>query len=393
MKTQKIRLGILLDSDRIPAWQHCLIQQIMRSDVAELKLILIADPTDNLNLSTKPGRLYRAVARYEHRLHKAAHDACMTTNIDIMLGEFEWRHLQPEVASDLSLYKATISKEIRDHALDIIVALGAPRLIDPLSGLSKFGVWYFRHGCGQTCVADGSTVGFWEVIKNRAYVHSALTIRRPGASEQIAYESYSAVNVRSHFDCRNQHLWKIANFVTRAIRHLHNVNCDLLRVGLTDATESDTIEESARKWRLTDANLLLPLVTYVLRRLWLKLSECFRKERWILMYSLAGNTESLKDFKSITPVNGRFWADPFVLRFDRDFYIFFEDASIMTGRGHISVMRMESSGACSSPTKILERPYHLSYPFVFEWRGEIYLVPESAENRSVYNCRKKRQTG
>ena len=32
---------------------------------------------------------------------------------------------------------------------------------------------------------------------------------------------------------------------------------------------------------------------------------------------------------------------------------------------------------------VLEEPYHLSFPFVFEHDGEIYMVPETANDRSV----------
>jgi hypothetical protein len=32
---------------------------------------------------------------------------------------------------------------------------------------------------------------------------------------------------------------------------------------------------------------------------------------------------------------------------------------------------------------VLERPYHLSYPFLFEYRGEFYMIPETSENRAV----------
>jgi hypothetical protein len=34
------------------------------------------------------------------------------------------------------------------------------------------------------------------------------------------------------------------------------------------------------------------------------------------------------------------------------------------------------------------RPYHLSYPFIFEHRGEYYMIPETAQNRTIesYRC-------
>ena len=37
----------------------------------------------------------------------------------------------------------------------------------------------------------------------------------------------------------------------------------------------------------------------------------------------------------------------------------------------------------SGPTTVLERDYHLSYPFVFEWNENYYMVPESAANKTV----------
>jgi hypothetical protein len=37
---------------------------------------------------------------------------------------------------------------------------------------------------------------------------------------------------------------------------------------------------------------------------------------------------------------------------------------------------------------VLERPYHLSYPFVFEWNGTWWMLPETSHNQSVelYHC-------
>ena len=39
---------------------------------------------------------------------------------------------------------------------------------------------------------------------------------------------------------------------------------------------------------------------------------------------------------------------------------------------------------------VLEKPYHLSYPFVFEWENNFYMIPETAANKTVelYRCKK-----
>ena len=42
----------------------------------------------------------------------------------------------------------------------------------------------------------------------------------------------------------------------------------------------------------------------------------------------------------------------------------------------------------AKPQRVLEADHHLSYPFVFEHDGQLWMLPESAKNRSVelYRC-------
>jgi hypothetical protein len=45
-------------------------------------------------------------------------------------------------------------------------------------------------------------------------------------------------------------------------------------------------------------------------------------------------------------------------------------------------------GSHSAPVRVLERDYHLSYPFLIEEGGELYMIPESGRNQTVevYRC-------
>jgi hypothetical protein len=106
------------------------------------------------------------------------------------------------------------------------------------------------------------------------------------------------------------------------------------------------------------------------------------------MYSSDENTSDLTKYIPILPPNERFWADPFIAKRNDEFFIFFEDASVATGIGHIAVISKKIGGECSPATKVLEKPYHLSYPFIFEWGDDTYMIPETAENQSIelYRC-------
>jgi len=70
------------------------------------------------------------------------------------------------------------------------------------------------------------------------------------------------------------------------------------------------------------------------------------------------------------------------------YFIFFEEFFFATGRGRIVAIEVFENGPPGEPQVVLERPYHLSYPFLFEWDGSLFMLPETAENGTVevYRC-------
>ncbi len=52
------------------------------------------------------------------------------------------------------------------------------------------------------------------------------------------------------------------------------------------------------------------------------------------------------------------------------------------------MMILGEDGIKSGPTIVLEKPYHLSYPFIFEWESCLYMLPETAAHRAIeaYRC-------
>ncbi|WP_137933666.1 glucosamine inositolphosphorylceramide transferase family protein [Mesorhizobium comanense] len=79
----------------------------------------------------------------------------------------------------------------------------------------------------------------------------------------------------------------------------------------------------------------------------------------------------------------RFYADPFPLLYRGQVTLFVEDYIHRTGKAILSAVPFGPSGPLGRPEPVLELPYHLSYPFVFERDGEVWMVPESCANRTV----------
>jgi hypothetical protein len=77
----------------------------------------------------------------------------------------------------------------------------------------------------------------------------------------------------------------------------------------------------------------------------------------------------------------RFVADPFLIQEQDKFYLFFEALGV--DRGVIGLATSTDGLRWRYERIVLKEPFHLSYPNVFKWKDDYYLVPESVANHSV----------
>ena len=56
--------------------------------------------------------------------------------------------------------------------------------------------------------------------------------------------------------------------------------------------------------------------------------------------------------------------------------------------GTFAMLSRSASGGWSGPRTVLERPYHLSYPFVFEHEGELLMLTgdDGSGQGGLYRC-------
>ena len=84
------------------------------------------------------------------------------------------------------------------------------------------------------------------------------------------------------------------------------------------------------------------------------------------------------------PDNGKqFYADPFLFTNNGQKWLFVEEYDYQVGKGVISCSPITNGNKIHPPKQVLVRPYHLSYPFVFRYQDEIYMIPETGGNRTV----------
>ncbi|MER9443638.1 hypothetical protein NKI79_20045 [Mesorhizobium sp. M0340] len=76
-------------------------------------------------------------------------------------------------------------------------------------------------------------------------------------------------------------------------------------------------------------------------------------------------------------------ADPFPFRHQGQDFIFVEQYFYSKNRGCIAVVPVNRNGTTGASRIVVEEPHHLSYPFVFEQDGQIWMIPESGAARNV----------
>ncbi len=115
-----------------------------------------------------------------------------------------------------------------------------------------------------------------------------------------------------------------------------------------------------------------------------------RADHWRVAWrpSVANGVWETRDLSgqafTVIPDDGaRYYADPFPFAQDGRRWVFVEEYPYATGRGVISAIEMDDRGPVGPPRVVIDQPYHMSYPQVFAWAGETWMVPETSANRTV----------
>ncbi|WP_245474501.1 hypothetical protein [Bradyrhizobium sp. Leo121] len=143
-----------------------------------------------------------------------------------------------------------------------------------------------------------------------------------------------------------------------------------------------------------------PAATYVLRGLAVSIAKeiyrlCCYAPHWHIGWRYSENADvwrtgdlSGPDWKVLGDPGDHFYADPFPVKWKGRTFVFFEDLDHRVGKGIISAVEFDRTGPAANVVPVLEEPWHLSYPFLIEDNGELWMIPESTEHRdvAVYKC-------
>ena len=347
-----LRVGLIIDSFVQPRWVRKSLEDILAADVSVFALLVRVAPEKK----NRDSLLYKLYQRMDRSFFRAPATALELVGIDDLVGSC------PVLLADEL-------EKIKAFNLDVLMNFGPTVFNSKLATFARHGVWFYAFEANDD--SHQNLHGFDALMNREPITISSLRSLKGDGTERIIYQSVSPTLSRFSVRLNNNACYlKSAAFIARSLVDLyegHNAEANNVSQRTGNLFEPPT--------NAAMALMLLKLSVRAVSRTFAKLSSF---EQWVLAYRF-NNTE----FKYLIPPSDRFWADPFPIRMEGRYYIFFEEYLYAQGKAHISVIELDRKGIVSGPTEVLKLDCHLSYPFVFEWQGDSYMVPETGEKNVV----------
>ena len=96
-------------------------------------------------------------------------------------------------------------------------------------------------------------------------------------------------------------------------------------------------------------------------------------------------------FRFLSAPRGFAWADPHLVDYQGRTLLFAEELKVDTAAsGKIVCLEIDTGGSVANRMVCVDRPYHLSFPQVFRYGGEYFMMPESMMDGTIQLLRARR---
>jgi hypothetical protein len=378
------RAGVVLDSVVVASWVARAVLRLRTEGFLQCAF-LAADvrtprhPGRRLRSQRRSGLLYRLYERFDYALFKAENDALAPVDVSPQLATLPVLRVPLAHGGDGAFVEA-----IDQHELDVLIWFASSSHDAEVARRVPYGVWRLSHGDGVRY--SGDPPFFWEIYDENAVAAIGVDLfDRASGSGRSIYRSYSATDAISLYRVRNKSYWKAANFFARRLATLEDAD-STPAVGDVVGGEPRPLRIRSLGGTPSSVDMFRYLLRIFVRSVKRQIASRLYEEKWVIGWRRRDGRDTLPHsgrFEVIVPPRNRSIMDPFILHRDGNDYIFCEDYSNRRNKGVISYLVRLPNGSWSEPVVALSRTKHLSYPFIFEFRGDVYMIPETASARRV----------
>ena len=382
---KKIKIGLLVEDDFISAWSYEMVKNLDSSPACEIKLVIRNRICyRNPDLNSNKYIAYRLFNHIDRKSFRSKPDA------------FEQKKLGDLIAPDIQTVRSKLINytlnfededldEIKKSDLDIIVNLCSYNPEGTILALPKYGIWSYQ--IGTKVKKFNYPPGFWEVFNRHPETEVLLQVLATKEENcKTLYRSYSLTDNLSVARSLNSLYWKSCSFLPKKIEELYQEGAQQFFAKLTGIDNESPIINGQSDEIPTNLKMLRIWFLFNLERWKKAVYGLYYLEQWMLLFEFRTVQDTFgkfQQFRKILPPKDRFWADPFIIAKNNLYYIFIEELLYKDDKGFISVIEMDKQGNYKKPVKVLEEDYHLSFPFLIEHEGNIFMIPETKNNNSI----------
>jgi hypothetical protein len=370
-----LKLGVVLDSSRVPGWIYHLVEKLSSCSAIEALLLVLENDSKGTARSEGGPVLFRCWAALDRWVRQAETDALRSREWRLLSRSRSIPVLQLQTREASHLLDGDIAR-IRAANLDLILYLGRDVPGAELSACASLGVWSVQNGATE--VPDQ----FWDIYEGNPFtLYGPRIIEQKQSLARVVYRSAATTYLLSLALTQNAAYWEMAHVL---VTQLSDAERLWTEAQLRSEANANQYEMSRTLSNLRMARFLGRWTTRTLRH---ELMKRLFREQWSIVIQAKPDMPKMTanhGFRIVLrPPRDRFYADPFLVERNGRNYLFIEDYRFSSRKGLISCCEVDSEGNCSEPRVVLERTYHLSYPFLFSWQGEIFMIPETRDNGTI----------
>lgn len=290
--------------------------------------------------------------------------------------------LFPERKGFLDIFNSKDANKVKDFQLDVILRFEFNIIRGDILNAAKHGIWSFHHG--DNSINRGGPAGFWEIALKQPVAGVTL--------QQLTPELDGGLVIDKAYYSKHWSFVKTNMMITENSVNLLLKNLRLLSENIYDPQKSLVYSNPlyVAPSPVIALKYLFHFYSIFLSKVFERILAIFGKRIccWTL-YVGKGNFMHATLFR-IKPAKlpkHEFWADPFLYKRGNDSYVFFENYSYKTKLGKISCGKIENN-SITDVVDVLDLDYHLSFPYVFEHKGDLFMMPETSENKrlEIFKC-------
>lgn len=394
---EKLKIGLLLDDYLVANHYYKMVEKIEDSHHSKISLVVLRNNSKSRKKKpfikrlwqTRKKLLFILYSKLEDKLYRQTPDAFEKLDLKSIIECPEIR-ITPKETKFRDIFLPIDITQIKEHKIDVFIKIGFRVLSGEILKISKYGIWSYKHGSYQA--KEGYPSSTREVLQKWDVTGIKLQILAENFDDsKIIFESFTTTDKISVLRNRQNLYWRALHFVPRALNQIFTVGeNDFFK--MLEENDYDpsfyynplfSYPSNYEVFKGVSRNYLLSIKR--------KIERLFYYEQWILLFEINPQekiSKSFYRFKRVVPPRDRIWADPFIWKKDNMYYVFLEEMLFSENKGKIAVMTIDEKGKYTVPKVIIEEDYHLSYPFVFKEQNELFMIPESKQNKTIdlYKC-------